>query len=215
MKRRRLLLTTVPAIFGAGCSGGYDGPTGITRDPTATPTETPTPRDTPSGYFRSVSLVNQYPPSDEHQVGLEAELTEDWITSEHTATVDITLTNRASKTRTFYGFEDVEVRRGLFADEGALLGPVTYAPKCIGTDGKEQGPFGEAGVRWVREFTPGESVTIPFGVVDDPRVKGCISPGTYRFDWRDFSYKPVPRSTDAETTPLSWSLKLEIEAPNE
>jgi hypothetical protein len=215
MKRRRLLLTLVPAMVGAGCSSGYGGPTGQTRDPTDTPTETPTPRETPSGYFRTVSLIDRFLPDDDHQVEVTAEVTEDWITSNHTATVDVTLTNRASELRAFYQFDEVDVRRGLFNDEGAILSTLVDAPDCIGTDGKEKGPFGEDGASWSEELAPGESLTMTFGVADDPRTRGCIPPATYRFDWEYFGYRAGGRDSDAEVVSPRLGLKLEIEAPND
>jgi hypothetical protein len=222
MKRRQLLLTMLPAVFGAGCSSGYEGPTSAEREPSpspspsSTPIPTPTPRPTPSGYFRRVSIVEQFSPADDRQVDLTAELTEPWITSEHTATMDVTLTNRGPDTRTFYDFDEVELRRGLFNSGGALLGPVEYPPECIGTDGLKSGPFGHNAAVWAEDLAPGESVTLTFGIVDDPRTRGCISPGTYRYDWRKLSFKRDSRDSDAEYYPsLRWGVKVEIEAPNE
>lgn len=140
----------------------------------------------------------------------------DWITSKQTATMDITLTNRGSEVQTFYHFDEVEVRRGPLNDEEALLGTVERPPKCIGTNGTRQGPFGEDGALWAEDLAPDESVARTFGIVDDPRMRGCISPGTYRYDWPQLRYKRGLEDSDTDYYPsLSWGVKVEIEAPNE
>lgn len=223
MNRRQFLMGTVPAtLMLAGCNAGYDGPVRTkpaeTEVPPSTPATSPTatPRPTPEGYWRVVSLEKQDTVADRHQVSLTATLEEPWITAEHTAQLAVTLTNHASHVRTFYDFHDVEVKRGLFNDEGATLGASTDPPECIGTDGKRPGPFGEGAGRWVKEIQAGESLTTVFGVFDDPRISGCISPGTYQFRWR-LSYKDAPRDEeeDGGTTyaPIRWGLTLKITAP--
>ena len=145
--------------------------------------------------------------ADRHQVSVRAEVGESWITAEHTAWITVTLTNHASHVRTFYDFANPEAKRGLFNDEGAVLGdgsfnargaettnnplPPDDPPDCIGTDGKRPGPFGVGPGVWERELGAGESLTGVFGIFDDPRISNCISPGTYRFRWR-VTYKDVP-----------------------
>jgi hypothetical protein len=166
--------------------------------------------------------------ADRHRVSLRATVGEPWITTEHKAWVAVTLTNHASHVRTFYDFADPEVKRGLFDDERAVLGQglfddegpdlvsLTGPPECIGTDGKRSGPFGVGPGVWERELGAGESLTGVFGVFDDPRISGCISPGTYRFRWR-ITYKDVPSDEEEEggTTyaPIRWGLTLKITAP--
>lgn len=223
MNRREFLMGAVPATLAlAGCAAGYDGPVRTkpadTEAPPSTPAGSPTstPRPTPKGYWRVVSLEKQDTVADRHQMSLTATLEEPWITAEHTAQIPVTLTNHASHGRTFYDFPDVEVKRGLFNDEGATLGASTDPPECIGTDGKRPGPFGVGPGVWERELGAGESLTIVFGVFDDPRISGCISPGTYRFRWR-LSYKDAPAEEEEEggTTyvPIRWGLTLEIAVP--
>jgi hypothetical protein len=160
---------------------------------------------------------------------MQAEVGESWITAEHTAWITVTLTNHASHVRTFYDFADPEVKRGLFNNEGAVLGDgsfddegadlvsLTGPPECIGTDGRRSGPFGVGPGVWQRELAAGESVTGVFGVFDDPRTSGCISPGTYRFRWR-VTYKDAPAGEEEEdgwTTydPIRWGLTLRVTAP--
>jgi hypothetical protein len=223
MNRRQFLIGTVPVTLSlAGCNAGYDGPVRTepveTEAPPSTPTASPTvtPRPTPEGYWRVVSMEEQDSVADRHQVSMQAEVGESWITAEHTAWITVTLTNHASHVRTFYDFANPEVKRGFLDDEGALLGSSTNPPDCIGTDGKRPGPFGEGRGLAEKELQPDESVTIVYGLFDDPRISGCISPGTYRFGWR-FSYKDAPADEEEAggTTyaPIRWGLTLEVTAP--
>jgi hypothetical protein len=220
MHRRQFLLGTVPvALALAGCNAGYDGPVRTepaeTELPPSTPAASPTasPRPTPEGYWREVSLENQGTVADRHQVSLTATLEEPWITAEQSARLAVTLTNHADHIRTFYDLLEPDVKRGLLTDEGALLGSGPRPPECIGTDGTRPGPFGQGAARWRKELPAGTSTTRVFGVVDDPRISGCISPGTYRFRWRG-SYTDAPQGEEEPTwIPIWWGLTLKITAP--
>ena len=222
MDRRRFLLGTVPVTLAlAGCNAGYDGPIRTPPEETPSPTETAsptaTPRPTPEGFWRVVSLEEQGTVADRHQVSLRATVGEPWITAEHTACIAVRLTNHASHVRTFYEFAEPEIERGFLNDEGALLGSSANPPDCIGTDGKRPGPFGEGRGLAEKELQPDESATIVYGVFDDPRISGCIPPGTYRFRWR-LTYKDAPADEEEEdgwTTyaPIRWGLTLNVTAP--
>jgi hypothetical protein len=223
MRRRQFVLGTIPSTLAlTGCSTGYGGP--IRPDyegtpsspPTASPTGTPNP--TPEGFWRVVSLDRTGPVADRHEASMTATLEEPWVTAEGTARIAVTLTNRAAHARTFFNFDDPEVKRGFFTDRGILLGALrgasTHPPRCIGTDGKRPGPFGESGEgAWQRELQSNESVTVVFGVVDDPRVLGCISPGTYRFVW-PLTYEVVEEA-ERRYPPFRWGLTLKVTAPSD
>jgi hypothetical protein len=225
---------TVPVTLAlAGCNAGYDGPVRTEAEETPSATETASPtatsRPTPEGFWRVVSIEEQDTVADRHRVSLRATMGEPWVTTEHKAWVAVTLTNHASHVRTFHGFADPDVKRGLFNDEGAVLGDgsfddegadlvsLTGPPECIGTDGKRPGPFGVGPGVWERELEAGESLTGVFGVFDDSRISGCISPGTYRFGWR-ITYKDAPPNEEEEDgrtswAPIRWGLTLRITAP--
>lgn len=169
MRRRTLLTGVSVGVTGlaSGCSGDGD-------------------------VQRQVSLVSQAKP-DIRNLEIETELFEDTITTEHTAELQVRMTNRGSR-RAFL-IRDNYMCNVFNRQHGASDPPGLWLYRLergenIDRDGQrwrphpsesEPGPFDGAACGTV-SYDSGESVSSTYGVWDDPREEGYLPSDTYR--WR-------------------------------
>ena len=218
MNRRQLCggICAGAAILVAGCTGTNGG-----QDPSSeTDTESePTP---PSGDVqRRVTLAEQDSAPDQTAIELTAEVTQPWITTEKTALVRISTTNRGSERALSVG----ESRCAIFnrnqkgSDKPAglwLHRQPEETPTRVEDKWVADKPAGEARGQALyycppRTYESGETVSTTYQVWHDYREDGYLDPGEYRWEqgikvWDD----PEADGSPDPGEKFSWGFTLRV-----
>jgi len=192
MERRDYLRSVALGIsVGGGCLGRA-GPANLrmNSDTTLPRTVSVTPSD-------SVSDID---------VGMDVSVVESEITQDHTATIEVTLRNESTRKQRFNGGASFPFSPGTSQPEGLVLleeGSERGTKKdgCWTVENPNEWLTNES----TSFLEPGEESSIRLTVWDDPRARGCLSPGEYYFS-ETFSVGDPTKDPPV----FSWGFELSV-----
>lgn len=176
MQRRELLKCVSVGVCG--------GVAGCTSESGETPTETA------RSFERHVSVASVDQPSEEPPVHFDVSVSDVAVTSETTAFLTITTTNRDDtdweiQTPFYKGESEDASEPGvlLYSLDAADHPPRDYDPSCYVDPEPSQESISYTGEGLpTHELAPGETATDEYILVDDPTDAGCFPAGKYRFE---------------------------------
>ena len=186
--RRRALLTLLPPVLLAGC-----------EQPTSTPatntTQTPTPTQTtalePGDIFEfDVSVLQAHLTKDSPPV------IEIAVTNQSDETHVLTIANHAFPFATPESTGDPR----LLLEEDL---PTTREGDCWTSTAKQLPMYSG------HEFTPGDTVTREYAILNPTSQEGCWPPGEYRF-MQTYALDPKTPNTADSGTPFEWGFTLHL-----
>lgn len=222
MDRRKFLAACTALGVGglAGCSA-----LGITDSEPTTAPPTTAPPTTDSAVQRELVLVDEVDLPEEHELTVDATLSESLVTDDHPARLEITITNEG-EARLIYPGNNNGGECMLFAhpSSGSEEPPGLWlhhstSPGTVGgqTDRwVEDEPANESRIGDLvgcpgREYEPDESVPITYEIWWDYQVAGYFEPGTYRFEEE---IRIWDETTDVDTgnpdAELTWGFSLDV-----
>ena len=157
-------------------------------------------------FSRRVSIADVDSLPDDFPLEYDVSVSEETITAEQYARLEIETTNRSDSTRA----AAIPFYKGASSDygDGGILLYELRAPDRPSTDtGPECSTIGV--LEWTQEFiaptdlAPGESARNEYIVVDDPSVTGCFPVGEYRFE-DGFTYG------DGTDRTLRWGITIRL-----
>lgn len=168
------------------------------------------------GFARYVSIAVVDGPPEEAPVEFDVCVTDDRVTAEGSAFLEITTENTDDSVRRVQSpyYKGSSARAGepgiLLYSLGAPDSPSEdYAPECIDDpeSTREYHEFTDEGLP-KHELRPGETATDRLMLVDDPTVGGCVPTGEYRFESTPVLFDDG-RDPVEEVDP-KWGFTLEI-----
>ncbi len=159
-------------------------------------------------FERTVSIEHVEAAPEDSPLEFDASVTDETITEDRTATLEVSITNAGDSARTVQPafYKGASSANG---EAGILLYSVRAPDSPSADDGPECHDETSERLEWTTEelpqtsIEPEETATETLVVVDDPTVEGCVPPGTYRFEQKH-------DVGDEEAVTFTWSFTVSI-----